>query len=215
MGSRQLRAPVGAEEGIGHGSGGPPRRSRILLLGELLAVPQPRGAVYLDGTEWSWMSERIEAAGEHWDPDMRDLVVNLDELGRVLALDALVFNEDRHRRNLLVQPVDDEGHLRVWAIDAGNAEIGYPDDFLQRTRTAPSPRNHARGLPIGRLAASALAAADVATNIPEQRLVALVAETCELGRENRTEKLNYAVLVRCRRAPEIVASYLDALGALR
>ena len=67
------------------------------LLGLELQVRQPHAAVFHDGQEWSWMSERIRVAGEHWDPDMRDLIANLDEVGRMVTLDALTFNEDRPR----------------------------------------------------------------------------------------------------------------------
>jgi hypothetical protein len=185
------------------------------LLGQLLSVPQPQGAVFFDGTEWSWMSERITAAGEHWEPDMRDFVANRDELGRVLTLDALVYNEDRHRQNLLVEPVGDEAHLRVWAIDAGKAEIGWPGDFVARGLGVPSPHNHARGLPIGALSEAALAAATVAAALPEERLQAVIGEACELGRETSVDALTRALVARCRSAHLIVARYLDALGALR
>lgn len=185
------------------------------LLGEHLGVPQPRGAVFHDGVEWSWMSERIVAAGEHWEPDMRDLIANLDELGRILTLDAIVFNEDRHRRNLLVEPVADEAHLKVWAIDAGKAEIGWPEDFAARGVAAPSPRNHARGLPVGAMVESALAAATLATTLPEDALRGLVGEACGLAREPAVAVVGDALVARCRRAPEIVARYLEALGGLR
>lgn len=185
------------------------------LLGRRLGVPQPEGAVFHDGAEWSWMSERIVCAGEHWEPDMRDWVSNLDELGRVLALDAIVFNEDRHRRNLLVVPDGDECHLRVWAIDAGKAEIGWPADFIARGAAPPSPHNHARGLPVEALVASARDAAAVAAALPAEALRGIVGEACEIARERGASALGEALILRCRRAPEIVSSYLDALGALR
>lgn len=185
------------------------------ILGQHLGVPQPWGAVFHDGAEWSWMSERIAAAGEHWEPDMRDLVANIDELGRVLALDAIVFNEDRHRRNLLVEAIGDEAHLKVWAIDAGKAEIGWPGDFIGRGLAAPSPHNHARGLPVGALVEPALAAAAVAAALPEGTLHTLVLEACDLAREPAAPALGDALVTRCRRAPEIVARYLEALGGHR
>jgi hypothetical protein len=185
------------------------------LLGEHLGVPQPQGAVFYDGAEWSWMSERIAAAGEHWEPDMRDLIANLDELGRVLTLDAIVFNEDRHRRNLLVEPVGDEAHLKVWAIDSGEAKIGWLGDFVRRGLAAPSPHIHAPGLPIQALAEPAMAAAFVAVALPEDALRSLVGEACVIAREPAASALADALLMRCRRAPEIVAGYLEALGGHR
>ncbi len=184
------------------------------LLGELLDVPQPRAAAFFDGEEWSWLSERIVGAAEHWEADMRDQVANLDGLGRVLTLDALVFNEDRHRRNLLVEPVAEDS-LKVWAIDAGKAEIGWPEDFLARGLAPPSPHNHARGLPVDALRDPAMAAASVAALLPESGLVAIVAQACEIAREPSAPALAAALISRCRRAPEIVVRYLDLVGGLR
>ena len=184
------------------------------LLGLELKVRQPHAAVFHDDDGWSWMSERVVAAGEHWSADMRDLIDNPEELGRMLALDALIFNEDRHRRNILVEPVNDEAHLRLWAIDAGTAEIGWPNDFIQRGLASPNPHNHARGLPIDALRPAALAAAQVAAQLPDNRLHAIIAEACGLAREPAVDALAAALTMRCRHAPTLISGYLDALGAL-
>jgi hypothetical protein len=141
--------------------------------------------------------------------------VGLDELGRMLALDAIVFNEDRHRRDLLVEPAGDEAHLTVWAIDAGKAEIGWPGDFVARGSASPSPHNHARGLPVGAMVEPALAAATLATTLREDALRALVAEARAIAREPAVGPVSDALVVRCRSAPEIVARNLEALGGLR
>lgn len=184
------------------------------LLALELQVRQPRAAVFHDGQEWSWMSERLRATGEHWHPDMRDLIANPDEVGRMLALDALTFNEDRHRRNILVEPIGDESHLRLWAIDSGKAEIGWPGDFVDRHLASPSPHNHARGLPIEALRPAALAGAQLAAQLADTRLRALIVEACGLAREPAIDALTAALIGRCRHAPSIVSGYLDALGAL-
>lgn len=184
------------------------------LLGLELQVRQPPAAVFHDGQDWSWMSERIRVAGEHWHPDMRDLIANLDEVGRMITLDALTFNEDRHRRNILVEPVGDEAHLRLWAIDSGKAEIGWPGDFVARGLAAPSPHNHARGLPVDALRPAALAAAQVAVQVADDKLRLMVVEACGLAREPAIDALTATLIDRCRHAPSIVSGYLDALGAL-
>lgn len=187
------------------------------LLGKLLEVRQPMGAVFYDGTEWSWMSERVPAAGEHWDSDMRDYISNLDEVARMLVLDALTLNEDRHGQNILVQPVEDETHLRLWAIDSGNAHIGNPGDYIARQLDAPDPRNHARGLPIAAIAGSALTAAAAVSHLDVQLLRACVGEGVALAREPAEVgvALASALIARCTVAPTIVGNYLDRLGALQ
>jgi hypothetical protein len=185
------------------------------LLGDLLGVRQPRAAVFHDGDEWSWMSERLVAAGEHWNPDQRDLIANVEEVGRMVALDALTLNEDRHAQNLLVEPLADGAHLRVWAIDSGNALIGTPVDFCGRGVEPPNPSNHARGLPILALTDGAMAAAEVAAALPADRITVLMREACALAREPAEEALKSALVTRCVQARTIVARYLDLLGTHR
>lgn len=185
------------------------------LLARRLGVRQPEGAVYADESGLSWMSERIVAAGEHWEPDMRDLIANPAELAAMFVLDALIVNEDRHRRNLLVQPVGDETRLRLWAIDSGNALIGQIDDFIARGVEPPNPSNHARGLPVGALRDAALAVAAVAHQLDESDVRAYVKEGCRLVKEARGLDLANALFARCREAPTIVTGYLDLVGALR
>lgn len=183
------------------------------LLGGRLRVRQPHGAVYIDKDGWSWMSERIRAVSEHWEPGMRDFIENPGEVGAMLALDAILLNEDRHPGNLLVQPQKDETHLRVWAIDSGNALIAQPFDFLSRGLEAPNPHKHARGLPIAALCDAALAAAAVATTIDVDDISAYVTHGCALVGEPRAAELAVALRARCRAAPAIVTSYLERLGA--
>lgn len=157
------------------------------------------------------MSEVVRAV-THWNAEYRDLIVNLDEVGRMLTLDALTLNEDRHARNILMQPQSDDAHFVLWAIDSGDALIGSPTDFVMAGLKHPDPRNHARGLPIEALRSGALASAQQACALPERRLHAIVAEACGLAREPEQAALTDALIHRCGHAPQIVASYLDALG---
>ena len=90
------------------------------LLGEHLQIRQPACALTCIDDEWSWLSAAIIPV-THWQPRYRDAILNRDELGRMLALDAIVCNEDRHPGNLLVELRPDENAVQVWAIDAGNA----------------------------------------------------------------------------------------------
>lgn len=183
------------------------------LIGRCLQVRQPEGAVYEDVEGWSWMSQRITAGGEHWEPDMRDFICNPNEVAAMFVLDALTLNEDRHRRNMLVQPEGDETRLRVWAIDSGNALIGQISDYLERGLDPPSPHNHALGLPIAALHDAAIASAGRAAHLDANELSSYVAHACLLVKEPRSSELAAALIARCRSAPAIVTSYLERLGA--
>jgi len=146
---------------------------------------------------------------------MRDYIENPDEVAAMLVLDALVCEEDRHAANILVQPIGDEVHLRLWAIDSGNALIGHVSEYVARGFEAPSPHNHARGLPLDVLGEPALVIAARSCLLEERVIHLLSLEACSIAREPRVDDLSAALLRRCRAAPEIVAEYLHRLEALR
>ncbi len=180
------------------------------LLGQALGVRQPQVAVAQVGGEWSWLSEAVQPI-KHWSADDRDFILNLDEVGRMLALDALVANGDRHAQNVLVELHPDPTSLRLWAIDAGNALVGQIDDYLALGLEPPDPRNHARGFPVDALRSGALAAAEVASRLDHAVLRRWVAEGCSLVAEPRIDDLTEAVYRRCQNAHPIILRYIEAL----
>lgn len=184
------------------------------LLGLELEVRQPQAAVLQDAHGWSWMSEAIPNAAEHWSLELRDQIANLDELGRMLTLDALTGNGDRHRRNLMLVQEEDL-RFTIWAIDSGNALIGWKSDYLALGLRPPSVDNHARGLPIERLRQPALDGASVAAQLPRSRIEELVAEAYGLGGDEDFDAITDALLRRCQGAPTVVTDHLDALESLR
>jgi hypothetical protein len=181
------------------------------MLGAELDVRQPQGAVFNEGGSPGWLSAAVPGAA-HWDRDLRDHIANIDEVGRMLALDAIIFNEDRHQQNMLLTPEDD-GRFIVWAIDAGNAELGCPADIRGRGVEPPGVGNHARGLPWALLHEPALGAAAVAASLPDEVLRQIVVEGCAQTSEPQVEALVDALTLRCRHAPAIVARYMKDLGA--
>ncbi len=183
------------------------------LLGAVLEIPQPAAAVHVsleDG--WSWLSEAVKGV-QHWEPSLRDMVVNVGELGRVLALDAIGFNPDRHPGNLLVQFEDDDGRGRVWAIDFGDALVGRPAELARRGLEVPRPHPDMRGLPVDLARQAALDGAVVASRLSSERLRVIVEEACAICEEPAADVLQTALARRCHHAVDIVARYLDVLGA--
>jgi hypothetical protein len=180
-------------------------------LGEKLSVRQPQGAVFNHGGSPGWLSAAIPDAAPY-DPDRRDHIANIDEVGHMLALDAIIFNEDRCQQNLLLTPEDD-GRFIVWAINAGSAQLGCPADIRGRGVEPPGVGNHARGLPWAVLHEPALGAAAVAASLPDEVLRQIVVEGCAQTSEPQVEALVDALTLRCRHAPAIVARYMENLGA--
>lgn len=186
-------------------------------LGNYLGAPLPNAAVYHDGSEWSWMSEVVPSPGCHWDPSMRDSVANPEAVGAMFALDAITLNEDRHAQNIIAPFVSNSTHVRLWAIDSGNAIVGYPVDFANAGLRCPDPRNHARGLPIQVLVDGAMIAAERAmAAVRDEQLRWRIEDVCHLTRESpdTVRALVGAIFRRCEAAPDIVARYLELLGEL-
>lgn len=184
------------------------------LLGKAIGAPVPDGAVYVGPDGQAWLSARVEDAA-HWAPDQADYLVNLADAGAVLALDAIVLNDDRHSRNILLVPDPDELHVRFYGIDAGNARVGFVTDFVGSAPDAlPALQKQARGLPLDAMRDGALAAALRAEQIDPDLLREFVLEGCQLVQEPTVDALVAALDARCRRAVALTARYIDALGTL-
>jgi hypothetical protein len=133
------------------------------LLAQEIDAPVPRGALFGEGTnELSWLSGLVHPV-LHWDPEHWDSVVNQEALGKIIALDAVTLNEDRHVGNLLLEAQAD-GALYLWGIDFGNALIGQSRDLPKRIEEAP---NVVPGKP-AYTAQMVAAVADVAMNAAAQ-----------------------------------------------
>lgn len=182
------------------------------LLGRQLKVRQPAGAFLRGQGTLNWLSERISGATEHWQLEHRDFISNPAEVGAMLALDALVLNEDRHELNILVAPQDD-ALLDVWAIDNAAARVGVPHLYCAAALASPNPANHARGLPVALLRRHALDAALRAERLTWHEIGAIVREACALVGESKHDDLTEALFMRCQHASRVVGEYLEALGA--
>lgn len=91
-----------------------------LLAGRLRVPTAPRVAVYLEGGQVWWLSGLVEGVNE-WKSSDAFAIVNADALGRMMLLDVVMLNTDRHSRNILI--INDGQGPRVVAIDMGGAEI--------------------------------------------------------------------------------------------
>lgn len=83
------------------------------------------GAVSWGESVPCWGMEYIDSATA-WDPKYRSLVRNPHGLAGMIALDLLVWNADRHARNVLCR-WRKRGDVVVYAIDHASASIFLPD----------------------------------------------------------------------------------------
>jgi hypothetical protein len=114
------------------------------LVAQVIGAPVPEGAVCdIGGVRW-WCSSWLASADPWSRARSRDLNAAGD-CARIVLLDLLIGNEDRHRDNLLLARLD-SGARRVVAIDHEQAWVGhaggldtarlpdlhkYPEDFAE------------------------------------------------------------------------------------
>jgi hypothetical protein len=95
-------------------------------LSGLLGVDVPEFAVSYDPEEDQifWMSEIKQST--HCDPDRVDEITNFESIGRLVLVDILIGNFDRHHRNIIVDFGD---NVHAWAIDFEKARAAQPGTF--------------------------------------------------------------------------------------
>jgi hypothetical protein len=185
-------------------------------LGNALGVPQPHGAFFKGpGTEVGWLSALISSP-LHWNGAHAHFVKNLEGLGAMLTLDALIHNHDRHAKNILLTSMGDELDVWAWAIDAGASLVGYPQDFSDAGLSIPEKPNLARGLPVGLLEVGAYKAAKRAAELAGSVMLRqCVQQSCMLVGESGSDLLFSALSRRMEQATQLVERYIQVVGAIR
>ncbi len=186
-----------------------------LMLGRELHAPVPNGAVTGPPKEFVWLSEVIPNI-QHWDSQHVNFIVNYPEVGRLMALDALLLNDDRHAGNLVLQAtMHNEFERQAWGIDMGNALVGVPAAFDRAGFDTPQVKKLVDKLPVSLISEEALLAAVQAKGLSAYVVTSMVREACELAHEppENEELLRTALLRRLARAPDLVEEYLSKIGS--
>lgn len=182
------------------------------LLARRLEIPVPNAAVCLNDEHRSWLSECVPDVA-HWHHSRVPFITNLESLGSMLTLDAIIGNSDRHARNILLQPSPDEQHLKIWLIDMGSSLIAHADDYIQIGLEPPSSDNHARGIPLDLdavqegLTNTALAAG----RITAQEIKNIISYSSQIVKEGYSEQLAMALYARCQKAKQIADIYANTI----
>lgn len=180
------------------------------LLSNRLKVPTPYGAVVTQNGKYVWLSKQIDHT-DFWDSSKMSAIHNISQIGSMLAIDAIVYNEDRHHRNILLEPDPDEYKVKVWSIDLAKAEIGRPDAIDRIGLGLPNAAYVARGIPIDDIVRQcAMETATIATQMDDSELRAFILEACGIAGETKVDLLFSALSKRCANAPMLVDKYLTA-----
>lgn len=186
------------------------------LLSGSLSVPTPSSALYVEEGQTSWLSAFVEPM-DHWSPVCAQRLADPDELARIMALDAIIGNWDRHEGNILAQPEDSADRLRLFSIDLGWSWIGSPK-IEQRGISSPADVNPPGlnglidGIPVDVLRDAAGACANEALHLDQRLLAEYVQEACQIARQPSWQsQIEKALVLRCRNAPGIVRAHLDSI----
>lgn len=177
-------------------------------LATALGLPVPAAAVCGRVADVVWLSEFKEAAGPWWGGAMARLR-SAEPLGGMLALDALIWNEDRHERNILL--VAGKDGLDAWLIDHASALVGKPADFAATGILPPKRGVLPRGFPVAAIGAAALDTAMRAEDLDEGSVRSYVEGACRLVQEDRSMMITERLFQRCQSATTLVETYLELL----
>lgn len=197
-------------DGPGHGVAA---EAFCWLAGQEIGVRLPNAAI-LEGRSRGWLSGRIPLA-RNWAADDRDHVVNVGEVGAMLALDAVVANGDRHHRNVLVVHVPDDLHLQIWAIDHARADIVHVPRLVRLADGPPAAHPERPDLTVPRVRDATLAAAEKIEAVPEDAVQRWLQEAFLADGSPLPAALVELVVGRFNLAIRLAELYLSALGVSR
>lgn len=185
------------------------------LLGRLIGVEVPEFAVFDEEDARGWLSALVRDP-HHWDRSRVGVLANPDGIGRMLALDAIIHNEDRNTENFIFEVQDEGESFRCWAIDMESALVGMPRALSSKGNQPPQP--HALPSDFVLLEAMRYAASDaarVAAGASDAAIREIVRGAMDTAGTMDREILSSALLARCRQAPQIVEDYLALVESVR
>lgn len=180
------------------------------LFARELKVPTVQRALVVKhhGDLW-WLGEMIEPA-MHWDESRSQTITNPDQLGRIIGLDCLLGNEDRHEKNILVRFVGAD-ICEAIAIDYAGCWTGTPSKLQDRGMQAPASATLATGIPRTMVTPGALALGDAAERLSAEWITGAAFEACRVGGCSGAEALGEALTSRCAGATNIIEEFLESL----
>jgi hypothetical protein len=179
------------------------------LLATKLGIPIPEYAT--SERPRAWLS-RWAPGSSPWSEAHNTDLVNEPDLGRILALDAVLLNTDRSARNILVTIDPEESSWRVSAIDFGMAGVSFPARFnIDRDRVlqrGPLPRS----VPAHRVHEEAIECAHAAADLTSWTIKQVCAQACALSGNTMEATMAEVLEHRCRNAVRFVEGYFRHLA---
>lgn len=182
------------------------------LLGHLLGVPIPKFGIFDDEKNGKgWLSSYVTQA-VHWHQKRLQNLENFGDLGKMLVLDAIIYNEDRNPENIILEPGDDPESFSFWAIDMEAALVSRPRELASKGTRCPDPFALPPGFNAAALDHSIARTVTQAKGFSDETLRALVRASVNAAGARDENTLFEALRLRCRGAAEIVEDYLRRLA---
>lgn len=183
------------------------------LLGRQLGVPIREFGCF-DDTRLGkgWLSS-YATHSSHWHRRRLYDLSNFGDLGRMLVLDAIIYNEDRNAQNIIFEQGDEPDHFTFWAIDMEAALVSRPKELGSKGLKCPDPFALPPDLTANVHDESVEHAVTQARHLPEATLRALVSAAVLAAGARDSDALYEALLSRCRASEQIMKDYLDRLAA--
>jgi hypothetical protein len=182
-----------------------------------LGARVPLGAYYLpsddpEDLERSWLSEVVPDVVSY-DASRLESVINIEDLGPILVLDALLFIGDRVEKNLILQAYGDETKLRLWGMDFGASRVrscSARDLDAVRDEVPPGLLRWPRAMR-ERLEPSAVQCADRIASWSERTVRSLIADPVAVGGRDIDSEFLRLLHERCSSVDALRSKYFDRI----
>ena len=181
--------------------------SSAWLLAQELGVPVVSDVRVAAGEDGLWWLGSFIPNAQHFTAS--HAFIGAESLGAVFALDALLGNEDRHARNLLV--AHRAARRSIVAIDFAGSWCGRPTSFLERGLDVPHLDALADGFSRTLIEASAHVVAARVEALPWSVISAVASEACSLASYGRAADLEEALHTRASSIHAILDELLSRL----
>lgn len=178
------------------------------LLAQEVAVPVVDDVRVASDENGLWWLGSYAANAQHFAAS--HAATQADALGALFALDALLGNEDRHARNILV--AQRSARTSIVAIDFAGSWCSRPTSFLERGLEVPRLDALAEGFSRPLIEGSARACATRIEGIRASVLASIAAEACDLASYGRAADLEEALLTRASSIHVILDKLLASLA---
>jgi hypothetical protein len=175
-----------------------------------MGVSVPDAAITVDGGETVWLSRYVDNA-IHWSREHSN-GIHAEQMGKIVALDAIIGNEDRNATNLLVQVQSGPHDLELLAIDHEQTWLRDHEALEDQGLRVPAASGYVLGVDVHAVVSGAGSVARDAVAFDHSILQDMILEAKSLAKSRCDEMvLGDALKARLAESVNVVAEFLTCL----